>query len=82
MAHKTPTQSGCWIQMRITYELREYTVDPEDLAAETVAAKIGLPAQQVCRTLVACGDRNGICMVVEADHRRCRFLYLDPRRFS
>jgi len=30
------------------------------LAAETVAAKIGLPAEQVFKTLVARGDRNGI----------------------
>ena len=40
-------------QMGIRYELRAYEVDPEDLAAETVAAKIGLPAEQVFKTLVA-----------------------------
>jgi Cys-tRNA(Pro)/Cys-tRNA(Cys) deacylase len=51
-------------QMGIRYELREYQVDPDDLAAETVAAKIGLPAEQVFKTLVARGDRNGICMAV------------------
>jgi Cys-tRNA(Pro)/Cys-tRNA(Cys) deacylase len=51
-------------QLGIRYELREYEVDPHDLAAETVAAKIGLPAEQVFKTLVACGDRNGICMAV------------------
>jgi len=50
--------------MKIRYELREYQVDPEDLAAETVAAKIGLPAEQVFKTLVACGDRHGISMAV------------------
>jgi len=50
--------------MGIHYELREYEVDPDDLAAETVAAKIGLPAEQVFKTLVARGDRNGICMAV------------------
>lgn len=50
--------------MGIRYELREYEVDPDDLAAETVAAKIGLPAEQVFKTLVARGDRNGICMAV------------------
>lgn len=50
--------------MDIHYELREYEVDPEDLAAETVAAKIGLPPGQVFKTLVAQGDRNGICMAV------------------
>jgi len=51
-------------RMGIHYELREYEVDPDDLAAETVAAKIGLPAEQVFKTLVARGDRNGICMAV------------------
>jgi Cys-tRNA(Pro)/Cys-tRNA(Cys) deacylase len=49
-------------QLAISYELREYEVDPENLAAETVAAKIGLPSEQVFKTLVARGDRNGICM--------------------
>jgi Cys-tRNA(Pro)/Cys-tRNA(Cys) deacylase len=51
-------------QLEIHYELREYEVDPEDLAAETVAAKIGLPPEQVFKTLVARGERNGICMAV------------------
>lgn len=51
-------------QMAIHYELREYEVDPDDLAAETVAAKIGLPPAQVFKTLVARGDRHGVCMAV------------------
>jgi Cys-tRNA(Pro)/Cys-tRNA(Cys) deacylase len=51
-------------QLGISYELREYEVDPEDLAAETVAAKIGLPPEQVFKTLVARGDRKGICLAV------------------
>ena len=51
-------------QLQIPYELREYEVDPNDLAAETVAAKIGLPPEQVFKTLVARGDRNGICLAV------------------
>jgi Cys-tRNA(Pro)/Cys-tRNA(Cys) deacylase len=50
--------------MGIRYELREYEVDPEDLAAESVAAKIGLPPEQLFKTLVAEGDRHGICMAV------------------
>ena len=48
----------------IRYELREYTVDPDDLSAETVAAKIGLPIEQVFKTLVLRGDRNGVCLAV------------------
>lgn len=51
-------------QMGIHYELREYEVDPDDLAAETVAAKIGLPPEQVFKTLVARDDRNALCMAV------------------
>ena len=51
-------------QMGIHYELREYEVDPDDLAAETVAAKIGLPLEQVFKTLVARGDRNGVCLAM------------------
>jgi Cys-tRNA(Pro)/Cys-tRNA(Cys) deacylase len=51
-------------QLGICYALREYEVDPSDLAAETVAAKIGLPPEQVFKTLVARGERNGVCMAV------------------
>jgi len=55
-------------KLGIRYELRGYEVDPDDLDAKTVAAKIGLPAEQVFKTLVARGDRNGICFaVVSAD---------------
>ena len=49
-------------RLAINYELREYHVDPSDLSAETVAAKIGLPPEQVFKTLVVHGDRNGICL--------------------
>ena len=48
----------------VRYELREYEVDPDDLAAESVAAKIGMPPEQVFKTLVARGDRNGPCFAV------------------
>jgi Cys-tRNA(Pro)/Cys-tRNA(Cys) deacylase len=48
----------------IQYELREYDVDPEDLSAETVARKVGLPPEQVFKTLVARGDRTGVLMAV------------------
>lgn len=50
--------------LQISYELREYEVDPEDLSAETVARKIGLPPEQVFKTLVTKGDRNGVCLAV------------------
>lgn len=48
----------------IAYDLREYAVDPDDLAAESVAQKIGLPPEQVFKTLVVRGDKTGICLAV------------------
>ncbi len=36
----------------IHYELREYAVDPDDLSAINVARKIGLPPEQVFKTLL------------------------------
>ena len=37
----------------IPYELRTYEVDPDDLTAISVARKIGLPPEQVFKTLLA-----------------------------
>ncbi|HEY0787439.1 MAG TPA: YbaK/EbsC family protein, partial [Thermoanaerobaculia bacterium] len=51
-------------RLGISYELRAYEVDPDDLRAESVAAKIGMPPEQVFKTLVARGDRNGVCFAV------------------
>lgn len=48
----------------IPYELRDYEVDPDDLTAESVARKIGLPPEQVFKTLVARGDRTGVLLAV------------------
>ncbi len=48
----------------VAYELRSYEVDLEDLSATTVAAKVGLPPEQVFKTLVARGDRLGVCLAV------------------
>ncbi len=54
----------------IACELRAYDWNEQDLSAETVAAKIGLPAGQVFKTLVGRGDRTGIlmaCVPADAD---------------
>jgi len=52
----------------IRYELRDYQVDEADLSAESVARKVGLPPEQVFKTLVARGDRTGVLLaVVPAD---------------
>lgn len=48
----------------VGYQIREYDVDPEDLSAETVARKIDLPIEQVFKTLLTRGDRNGLCFAV------------------
>lgn len=50
--------------MGIAYSLHEYDVDPEDLSAETVARKVGLPLEQVFKTLVVRGDRTGVFFAV------------------
>jgi len=48
----------------IPYEVREYAVDESDLTAESVARKVGLPPEQVFKTLVARGERHGVCFAV------------------
>ncbi len=51
-------------QLGIVYEVLEYEVDEEDLSAESVARKIGMPEEQVFKTLVVRGDTNGLAMAV------------------
>jgi Cys-tRNA(Pro)/Cys-tRNA(Cys) deacylase len=51
-------------RLGVPFELRAYEVDPDDLAAETVARKIGMPPEQVFKTLVARGDKHGVCLAV------------------
>ena len=60
----------------ISYELREYEVDPSDLSAETVAAKVGLPPDRVFKTLAVHGDRYGICLAVISADRELDFKAL------
>jgi Cys-tRNA(Pro)/Cys-tRNA(Cys) deacylase len=40
----------------IAYELRDYEVDLEDLSAGAVAAKVGIPLDEVWKTLVVRGE--------------------------
>jgi Cys-tRNA(Pro)/Cys-tRNA(Cys) deacylase len=51
-------------RLGVQCELRAYEVDPDDLAAETVARKVGMPPEQVFKTLVARGDKHGVCLAV------------------
>jgi Cys-tRNA(Pro)/Cys-tRNA(Cys) deacylase len=63
-------------ELGIKYELREYEVDPDDLSAETVAAKIGLPPEQLFKTLAVRGDRNGIFLAVISSNQELDFKAL------
>ncbi len=48
----------------ITYELIPYEVDESNLAAEHVAEQLGQNIEQVFKTLVLRGDRNGLFVCV------------------
>lgn len=48
----------------IHYELRDYDPGDEHIAAEEVAARVGLPPEQVFKTLVARGERTGVMLAV------------------
>lgn len=52
--------------LNIKYELVNYEVDPEDLTAETVAKKVGLPVSQVFKTLALIGGKSGVILTVIA----------------
>jgi Cys-tRNA(Pro)/Cys-tRNA(Cys) deacylase len=52
----------------IACEIREYTVNPEEFSAIVVAEKIGLPPEQVFKTLLcATSDKEHIFAVVPGD---------------
>ncbi len=61
----------------IRYEVREYEVDAEHLDAVTVAGKVGLPPEQVFKTLVARGDRTGVVVAVVPGNAE-----LDPKALA
>ena len=55
-------------QLKIPYELRAYEVDLNDLTAISVAHKIGLPPEQVFKTLVTVtADREHLFAVIPGD---------------
>jgi Cys-tRNA(Pro)/Cys-tRNA(Cys) deacylase len=53
-------------RLGIPFELRDYQVEEADLSAENVASKVGLPLDQVWKTLVVRGDRTGVLFAVLA----------------
>ena len=50
--------------LNILFELREYEVDPNDLSALTVAKKIGMPAEQVFKTLLTTDGHGAYAFAV------------------
>ncbi len=54
--------------LQISYELRPYEVDPDDLTAISVAKKIGMPPEQVFKTLLAhTGAAEHVFAVIPGD---------------
>jgi Cys-tRNA(Pro)/Cys-tRNA(Cys) deacylase len=70
-ASKTATKTNAarlLDSLGIEYELRAYEVDPEDLTAISVAKKIGMPAEQVFKTLLAhTGSGEHVFAVIPGD---------------
>jgi Cys-tRNA(Pro)/Cys-tRNA(Cys) deacylase len=50
--------------LNIPFALQEYEVDPDDLSAITVAKKIGMPPEQVFKTLLTTGGPNSYVFAI------------------
>lgn len=50
--------------LKIAYRLKEYPVDEEHLDAVHVAQEVGLPPEQVFKTLCVRGDKTGVMFAV------------------
>ncbi len=54
---------------KIPYTIMEYVPDESDLSGIHIAEQIGLPCEQVFKTLVTRGDKNGINVIcIPADN--------------
>ena len=51
-------------QQGIKYKIEEYEVDENDLSAVNVAGKLGQNVEQLFKTLVLCGNANGIFVAI------------------
>ncbi|TCS82067.1 Cys-tRNA(Pro) deacylase [Pectinatus cerevisiiphilus] len=49
-------------RLKISYEIKAYKVDPDDLSAVNVAAKVNMNIKTIFKTLVARGDKTGVLM--------------------
>lgn len=56
-------------RLKINYDLVEYEVDPDNLAADHVAEELSEPIERVYKTLVLRGDKHGILVCVVAGNR-------------
>jgi Cys-tRNA(Pro)/Cys-tRNA(Cys) deacylase len=54
---------------KIPYTLHEYEWNEETLDAVTVAGKVGIPPEQVFKTLVLRGDKTGVLMACIPGHQ-------------
>ena len=77
-------------ELHIPYELKTYPVDEEHLDAIHVAKEVGMPSEQVFKTLCVRGDKTGIIFAVipgngeldlkklarVSDNKRCELVHL------
>ncbi len=54
---------------KIAYEVKEYEVDENDLSGVHIASQIGLPFDQVFKTLTARGDKTGVIVFCIPVHK-------------
>lgn len=47
-------------RLKLAYQLREFAVEESDSSAEKAAELLGVPVDQIFKTLVARGDKNSI----------------------
>ncbi len=54
---------------KISYEVKEYEVDENDLSGVHIASQLGLPFEQVFKTLTAKGDKTGVIVFCIPVHK-------------
>lgn len=62
MKNKKTNAARILDRLKISYKIKEYAVDLDDLSAVHVAEAAGMDVKTVFKTLVCRGDRNGVLM--------------------
>ena len=62
MKNKKTNAARILDRLKISYEIKEYEVDLDDLSAVHVAEAAGMDVKMVFKTLVCRGDKNGVLM--------------------